>query len=243
MQVEFDRKLLSMFFESIISLTGEGMLHIKKDYMIFTSVDAANVALISAKFYQSFPEEVDIAVDILKLKSTINAITSKKVTLTIGKDIHIKGGKVERDVRSLTEATLKKEPSLPTLQFPVVIEVPNVDFIEIIEAIDKMGTSEGSLPIAICFEYDGKNLVIHCENDIKEITKSEFDTISTEKGKGEKHKSYFSFDYILDITKTLKKLNSDNIVVSIGTNIPFKIEIKNEIMEICWFLAPRVEKE
>lgn len=242
MQQNFDKKSIFLYFESINSLAHEGLLHITKEGLMLSSVDTANVAFISAIYKQSFDDVLDVAVDCQKIKSTIGALTSKNITMDFGKTLHIKGGKIERDIRFLDSKTLRKEQTIPSINFPICVEIPSADFVEIIESIDKMGTAEGSMPIKIQFKYDKNKFIIDCENDLHEITKLEFDTISTEKGSGEQHASYFSFDYILDMAKMVKKINSDNIKIYIGSKIPFKIEVVTDNMFISWLLAPRIDE-
>jgi proliferating cell nuclear antigen len=243
MQIEFDRKSILLYFDSINSITGEGFLHIKTDGLLLSSVDTANVAFISARYKYKFDNEIDMAVDCQKLKSTIGALTSKNVTIDFDKSIHIKGGKVERTILLLNKSTLKKEIELPIMDFPVCVEVLSSDFINIVEAIDKMGVVEGSLPLKLCFDYNKNKFIIHCVNDLSEPTRLEFDTISTESGEGTVHKSYFSFDYILDMAKMIKKIGSDHIKIYLGTDAPLKIEIETDVVSITWLLAPRVDVE
>lgn len=243
MQQDFDKKSILLYFDAINSLAKEGLLHITKEGFSLSSVDTANVAFISAIYKQSLSESFDVAIDCQKIKSTIGALTSKNITMNFDKTLHIKGGKVERDIRFLEPTTLRKEQHIPSINFPICIEVPTIDFVEIIESIDKMGVAEGSMPIKVQFKYNKNKFVIDSENDLHEITKLEFDTISTEKGSGEQHSSFFSFDYILDMAKMIKKINTDNIKIYIGTNIPFKIEVNTDNISIAWLLAPRIDTD
>lgn len=240
MQQDFDKKSILLYFDAINSLAKEGLLHITKEGFSLSSVDTANVAFISAIYKQSLSESFDVAIDCQKIKSTIGALTSKNITMNFDKTLHIKGGKVERDIRFLEPTTLRKEQNIPSINFPICIEVSAIDFVEIIESIDKMGVAEGSMPIKVQFKYNKNKFVIDSENDLNEITKLEFDTISTEKGSGEQHSSFFSFDYILDMAKMIKKINTDNIKIYIGTNIPFKIEVNTDNISIAWLLTPRI---
>jgi proliferating cell nuclear antigen len=243
MQQDFDKKSILLYFDAINSLAKEGLLHITKDGFSLSSVDTANVAFISATYKQIMTDVFDVAIDCQKIKSTIGALTSKNITMNFDKTLHIKGGKVERDIRFLEPTTLRKEQNIPSINFPICIEVPTIDFVEIIESIDKMGVAEGSMPIKVQFKYNKNKFVIDSENDLHEITKLEFDTISTEKGSGEQHSSFFSFDYILDMAKMIKKINTDNIKIYIGTNIPFKIEVNTDNISIAWLLAPRIDTD
>jgi hypothetical protein len=45
------------------------------------------------------------------------------------------------------------------------------------------------------------------------------------------------------MVKMIKKINTDNIKIYIGTNIPFKIEVNTDNISIAWLLAPRIDTD
>lgn len=243
MQIEFDREKLLQFFFAIKEQTGEGMLRISKEGLWFYSADVANVGFIDAKFLQPTSGQFDVAIDVQKFYSTLNALKTKVITIDFDKVCHFKGGKIERDVLTLTEASLSKQKEPPNLTFPVSVEVSSADYIDILESIDKMGAEEGALPLKVYLEYDKKKFIIYSVNELREKTRSEFDMVSVEKASDIVHKSGFAFDYLLKVAKIIKKTKIDNIKISIGTNYPCRFDLANEFIQLAWLVAPRIEDD
>lgn len=243
MKIEFNRENLVQFFFAIKEQADEGVLIIGNNLMTFKSSDIANVGYISASFKTETPEEMRIAIDVKKFYSTLNALKTKMITIDFNKNSFFKGGKIEREVISLAEEVLRKQQDPAPFNYPAIIEAQAADFIDFLESVDKMGADEGSLPTKVFMEYDDKKFTLYTINGIHEKTKSEFDMISVEKGEKSKHRSGFSFDYILKIAKIIKKTKVETIKISIGTNYPCKIDIDNDYLSVSLLLAPRIEDD
>jgi hypothetical protein len=243
MQIEFEREKILSFFMALKEQADEGFLVIKDNKLSFSAKDGANVCFLDATFNTPTTEEMTLAIDCQKFYSTVNAMKTKMIAITFGDRCHVKGGKIERDIVSLADAAVTKLKPLPPFDFPVWLEVPSIDFVEIIEAIDKIGAEEGALPQRLDLEYDKNKFVVHATNELKETTKSEFDLISTDKGAGSKHRAGFGFPYVLKIAKIIKKNKCENMKIKIGTDYPCEIQVSNEILSLTWKVAPRVEED
>jgi len=241
--IEFDREKLLQFFFAIKEQTSEGMLRVSKEGLWFYSADTANVGFIDARFIQPTSGELDVAIDVQKFYSTLNALKTKTISIDFDKICHFKGGKIERDVLTLTEASLSKQKEPPKLTFPVTVEVSSADYIDILESIDKMGVEEGALPLKVFLEYNKKKFIIYSLNELRETTRSEFDMVSVEKASDLVHKSGFAFDYLLKVAKIIKKSKIENIRISIGTNYPCRFDLDNDYLQLAWLIAPRIEDD
>jgi hypothetical protein len=243
MKIEFDREKLVQFFFAIKEQADEGVLVIGNDLLTFHSSDAANVGFIAATFSIPTPEEMRLAIDVKKFYSTLNALKTKMITIDFNKNSLFKGGKIDREVTSLVEAVLRRQEDPPALNYPVVVEAQAADFVDFLESIDKMGADEGTLPAKVFMEYEDKKFRLYSLNELREKTASEFDMISVEKGDKSKHRSGFSFDYLLKIAKIIKKTKIETIKISVGTNYPCKIDMENEYLSISLLVAPRIEDD
>lgn len=241
--MEFDREKITQFFFAIKEQADEGLLKIENNSLSFTAKDGANVWFIDTKFNVPTPESLSIAIDCKKFFSTLNALKTKMITIDFAKTCHITGGKIHRDILSISESALGKPFAIPELKFDVCVEVPTVDYIELLEAIDKMGAEEGALPLRIDIVYDKNKFTFVAINELREKTHSEFDMISTEFGSGLTHHSGFSFDYLLKMAKIMKRTKIDNMKIYLSTDYPIKFELSNDIISIVWMLAPRIEGE
>ncbi|MFA5306019.1 MAG: hypothetical protein WC365_01080 [Candidatus Babeliales bacterium] len=243
MKIEFEREKLLQFFFALKEQADEGLLVIGNGKLSFHSSDVANVGFIAAEFKVETPETLRMAIDVQKFYSTLNALKTKTITIDFGQHCHFKGGKIERDIMSLVEAVLRAQKDPPPLEYPAIIEVQAVDYIEFLESIEKMGADEGTLPVKVFLEYDNKKFTLYSLNELREKTKSEFDMISVEKGEKSKHRSGFSFDYLLKIAKIIKKTKAEKIKISIGTNFPCQISMENEYLSMTLLVAPRIEDD
>jgi len=243
MKIEFDRERLVQYFYAIKEQADEGVLVMGDNKISFQSSDVANVGYISASFNTPISEDMRVPIDVKKFYSTLNALKTKMITIDFNKNSFFKGGKIEREVRSLDEAVLRKQKPPSDFDYPAIIEAQAVDFVEFLESIDKMGADEGTLPAKVFMEYDNKKFVLYTLNELREKTASEFDMISVEKGEKSNHKSGFSFDYLLKIAKIIKKAKIETIKIYVGTNYPCKIEAVNEYLSLTLLLAPRIEDD
>lgn len=243
MLIEFEREKILSFFQALKEQSDEGFLVIKDNKLSFSAKDAANVCFLDATFTTPTTEEMTLAIDCQKFYSTINAMRTKTISINFADRCLVKGGKIERDIVTLSDAAVTKMGTLPPFDFPVWLEIPSIDFVEIIEAIDNIGKEEGALPLRIDLEYNKNKFIVHATNEIKETTKSEFDLISTDKGAGSIHKSGFGMIYILGIAKIIKKNKCENVKIKFGSDYPCEIQIETEILSLKWKIAPRVEED
>lgn len=243
MLIEFEREKIGQFFSAIKSQADEGLLVIKDGKMSFASSDSANVCFIDAAYNIDSKEALTLAIDPQKIYSVVNALKTKKISIDFGRTSKITGGKISKDVNSIDERVLRKPVVLPPLTFPVVIEVPAVDFIDILETIEKIGNEDGALPMKVWLSYEKDKFIVYSVNEANEPTRSEFDIISTEKGEKTTHKSGFGFDYLLKIAKVIKKGKVENVKIHLNTDYPCKIEACEETVELKWHLAPRIEDD
>lgn len=243
MILEFEREKIALFFHAIKGISDEGVLHIRDNKLEYSSSDVAGVSFIEAEYKIDTPNTFTLGIDPMKYYSIINALKTKMITIDFSPTSKVTGGKLNKEINNIDERVIRKNSGIPPLTFPVIIEVPANDFIDVLETIEKAGIEEGALPTKAWLEYNKTKFTIYSINESREKTVSEFDIISTEKGNGTTHKSGYGFDYLLKIAKIIKKLKVDNIKLHVNTDYPCKIEVDGDILSFVWYLAPRIEED
>jgi len=233
--------LLARAVEIISELVTEVRVKINEESgLSITAMDPANVAMVrfvlpksSFSAFEAGNEVLGINLDnlkrILKRCGTTSSLTleSKETTL----DINIQD-RIKRNFSLSLIEVESEDKDLPTnLEFSSKVEMKSQDLVDSVE--DCLVVSDSCSFIV----KDGKFIV---EARGLNSARSEFSSDEA-KIEAENCKSRYSLEYLQKFVKA-SKLN-ETTVLRFANEHPLRVDIKNELMEISFLLAPRVETE
>lgn len=238
MKIEKIRFLV--FCEAVLAIAPECRVWLKKDGIEVRAVDAANVAMISAKMPKSafgeYKEETAVlGLDLPKLKTAAGFMKTGILEIEQDKNggkLRIMDGKTKYSNALLDVNTIRKDPNPPNINLPAVVTINAKDLQESISAMSKIGDK-------IRFSLQGKTLTMTTEGDtdllVKEIEGEVVKSIPAPVA------SMFSSDYLKEISRVIR--DADTVTVGMNTDHPIKIECTVDQIELQYLVAPRIEKE
>jgi hypothetical protein len=214
-------------------------IHIEESEVRYLVVDTANVALASAvlpidSFTEHTFEPCIICIDVTKFKNVFG-YGGKEISITResleSNMIILESGGYRSTQTLLHDGTVKKDPNMPALELPGIVELPEKEFSNIIKVLttesDKIRMIIGDNKFKIKTENEGP------DNNERELLEDEVLHIG---GVGN---SMFSKDYLIGMTRQL----SGDIKVNLGIDHPFIIDFKfaggHGVGK--YLLAPRIE--
>jgi proliferating cell nuclear antigen len=214
-------------------------LHIEEDAVRFLCVDTANVALASAvlpidAFTEHTFEPCIMCIDVTKFKACFG-YGGKEISITRdtleSNMIVVESGGYRSTQTLLHDATVRKDPNMPALELPGIVELSEKEFSNIIKVIsaesDKLRFIIADNKFKIKTENEGP------DNTEKELLEDEVLHIG---GDGN---SMFSKDYLVGMIRQL----SGDINVHLGFDHPIVIDFKfaGGHGNAKYLLAPRIE--
>ena len=246
-EIEIDAGVLKECIEAITAVVDEGRLRISAEGLNLRAVDAANVAMVAFqlqndafddyRFYgTSDDEELVLGIDFQKLLGILGIGGREHVRLSVddkAQKLLMQLDCLDYTMNLLEPSSLRKEPKVPELEFPVRVTMATEDFRRTIRAANKMGEyiTIGVEGDEFYMEVEGKTEKLRLglrEQQLIELTPG---TVS----------SLFTLGYISAMSKGMS--HAEDITLSIGKDYPLQIEF--EVAEgkgkVCYLLAPRVE--
>lgn len=247
-----DAALLKACIDAITAVVDEARLKISDDGWHVRAVDAANVALIDFELRSSAFEEyeisaqrnddesggasqLEIGVDFSKLSDIMRVGFKKEdVTLELNDKLHVKMNALSYTLSLISVETLRKEPKLPSLEFPTRIVLDAEDFKKAIKVAEKLGDH-----IVICVEGGSFFMEASSDMDSMRFTLGSEELISLS---GDNARSIFSLDYIAAMSRAM---NVETVTLYLGTDYPLKMEFElaDGAASITYLLAPRIESD
>jgi proliferating cell nuclear antigen len=236
MRIEKSRFLA--FCEAILAIAPECRVWLKSTGVEVHAVDAANVALISAKLpaaaFETYKEESTIlGFDLPKVKTAAGLM--KAGLMTIEQDKHgklqITDGKTRYSNALLDVNTIRKDPTPPTISLPAAVNINAKELQESIAAMSKIGDK-----IRFCLQ--GKTLTMTTEGDTDLLVKElEGEAVKSLK---EPVASLFSTDYLREISRVIR--DAEQVSVSMNLNHPVRLECTVDSIALEFLVAPRIEE-
>ena len=237
MKIEKSRFLA--FCEAVLAITQECRVWLKKDGIEARAVDAANVAMISAKMpkgaFEVYKEETGVlGFDLPKLKTAAGLMKTGMLEIEQDKNgkLQITDGKTRYSNALLDVNTVRKDPNPPDIALPASVAVDAKELADSIKAMGLIGDK-------IRFSLQGAVLTLTTEGDtdllIKEI---EGEAVKSLK---EPVMSLFSTDYLKEIGRVFR--DAETATVSMNTNHPIRIECVVDEITLEFLVAPRIEQE
>ncbi len=238
-----DPKILKSSIDAISNLIDEAGITVDETGMKLRAMDPAHVALVDFELSRDAFDEFEA-----------------KESAVIGLDLDRfntilkRAGGADKISMTLEDSVLKvkfRNTSTRTFSIPLIdvseeeLKIPSLEFGSVVEIDPKM-ISEGIKDAEIVSDHvtlktDQEAFYILAKGDLGkvEITIRKDDTASFEvKADSE---SMFSIEYLKDMIKASEI--ADSAKVSLGTNIPVKMDFLAENASLSFLLAPRIESD
>lgn len=240
-----DPKLLKYYIDAISNMIDEAGISVSNEGIKLRAMDPAHVALVDFELEKDAFDEFQVGeplvlgVDLERFNTILKrASATDKLQLELkeeGNALRIKFEDVTRRVFELPLIEIsEEEQKVPNLEFPCEVE------------LDPRMISEGIKDAEIISDHvtlrmDEESLVIEAKGDLGNVTVNigKDDAIAfTSKGKV---KSMFSIEYLKDMIKASDVASS--VKISMGENIPIKMDFLAPSARLSFLLAPRIESE
>lgn len=238
-----DPKLLKNSIDAISNLIDEAGITVDSGGMKLRAMDPAHVALVDFELSKNAFDEFDV-----------------KEPVVLGLDLDRfntilkRAGATDKISLALTDGSLKvkfKNSSTRTFDLPLIdvseeeLRIPNLEFSAEVEMVPAM-ISEGIKDAEIVSDHvtlktDKDFLYVLAKGDLGnvEVKVPKDEAISFEvKTESE---SMYSIEYLKDIIKAADI--ADSVRVSLGNNIPMKMDFISESARLSFLLAPRIESD
>ncbi len=260
-EAKIDANVLRECIEAITAVVDEGKLRITEDGFKLRAVDPANVAMISfdlqsdafdefrfaAKEAEAGGEaeaaaesqvETEIGMDFVKLLRILGIGRREEVELELdehAQKLFTRMGSLSYTISLLDPSSLRKEPKVPELEFPVRVIIETEEFRRTIRAAEKIGDH-------IALGVDEELFFMEAEGEMDklrlELRKEQLIYLTP----GTLY-SLYTLDYIAAMSKGMS--HAENITLNLGKDYPLQIEF--EMAEgkgkVGYLLAPRIESE
>jgi proliferating cell nuclear antigen len=248
-EAKIDAAVLRESIESITAVVDEGKLRITKDGFTLRAVDPANVAMISFDLQrdafddfrfekESDAEAIETGIDFVKLHDILGIGGREEVTLKLDEQVQklfTTMGSLAYTVSLLDPASLRKEPKVPELEFPVQVTIELEEFRRTIRAAEKIGDH-------IVLGVDGEEFYMEVEGEMDKLRLGLRKEQLIHMTPGTLH-SLYSLDYVAAMTKGMS--HADNITLNLGKDYPLQVdfEVADGKGKVSYLLAPRIESE
>jgi proliferating cell nuclear antigen len=241
-----DARLLKDSISVISEIVTEARFNITKDSIDLVAMDPANVAMVIFKLLSSNFTEYEVTKDV---KIALNLDNLKQVLKRVGPadilTLELKDNRFKIVIKSNTTRTFylpiiemeEKEQKIPSLNFPLSVQINTSTLNEAIEDVSIVAES-------VQFLCDKTKFTVSAEGDLSqariEIPGDE-NTIIT-KDDDNIVKAKYSIEYLKKMIQGSKL--SANAVVRFSTDYPLKIEYKAmDKLMLSFILAPRVDND
>jgi len=230
----------------IAAMVTECRLTISEQGIRTRAVDTANVAMISLELdqeaFSSFLATAgELGIDITKMKNIVGMMGRGDV---LSLDLPDDGHKMEMvfsgykySLTLLDVNTIRKEPSMPSIELPAKIKISGAALNDAIKA-----ASVVSDKIALGVDPAANFFYMEAEGDS--------DHIRLELGKDElidlvpaEARSLFSLDYLKDMGRVMGRADEVEVQIGIDHPVKFRFGIADDNGRVEFLLAPRIEAD
>jgi len=247
-EAEIDAGVLKECIEAIIAVVDEGKLRISAEGLNLRAVDPSNVAMVTFQLQKDAfddyqfsngegdGEGLEIGMDFQKLLGILGIGGKEQVRLSIDEQaqkLYTRMGSLAYTVNLLEPSSLRKEPKVPELEFPVQVVMDIEDFRRTIRAAEKVGEY-------ILLGVDGDEFYMEVEGEMDKLRLGLRKEQLIHLTPGTLH-SLFTLDYIAAMSKGMS--HAQNVTLNLGKDYPLQIdfEVADGKGKVSYLLAPRVE--
>ncbi|MEA2075903.1 MAG: DNA polymerase sliding clamp [Euryarchaeota archaeon] len=255
-EAKIDASVLRECIESITAVVDEGKLRIAEDGLKLRAVDPANVAMVSFelqrdafddfRFEQGSGAEAasestaatEVGIDFNKLRDILGIGGRDEVNLKLDEQVQklfTRMGSLAYTISLLDPASLRKEPKVPELEFPVQVVIETEEFRRTIRASEKIGDH-------IVLGVDGEEFYMEVEGEMDKLRLGLRKEQLIHLTPGTLH-SLYSLDYVAAMSKGMS--HAENITLNLGKDYPLQVdfEVADGKGKVSYLLAPRIESE
>lgn len=240
-----DPKLLKYSIDAISNMIDEAGFSVSSDGLRLRAMDPAHVALVDFELKKEafdkfeIKEPLVLGLDLDRLNTILKrAGADDKISLAFDKE--------NNALRIKFKNSSTRTFNLPLIDVPEEeLKVPNLDFSSVIEISPNI-IGEGIKDAEIISDHvtlktNEQFLYISARGDLGnvEVKVAKEEAIQFEVKK--ECKSMFSIEYLKDMIKASEIANS--VKISLGDNIPVKMDFLAPSARLSFLLAPRVESE
>ncbi len=258
-EAKIDASVLRECIETITAIVDEGKLKIAEEGLKLRAVDPANVAMISFELQSDvFDEfrfatkeaksgtedtteskaETEMGIDFVKLLGILGIGGREEVELELdehAQKLFTRMGSLAYTISLLDPSSLRKEPKVPELEFPVQVIIETEEFRRTIRAAEKIGDH-------IVLGVDGEVFYMEAEGEMDKLRLGLRKEQLIHLTPGTLH-SLYSLDYISAMSKGMS--HAETITLNLGKDYPLQIEfeVADGKGKVSYLLAPRIESE
>ena len=259
-EAKIDSSVLRECIESLTAIVDEGKLRMTESVLKLRAVDPANVAMVSFELQrdafddfrfevtesgaeadtegESQKDEIEIGIDFVKLLAILGIGGKEVVELKLdehAQKLATRMGGLAYTVSLLDTSSLRKEPKVPELDFPVQVIIETEEFRRTIRAAEKVGDH-------IILGVDGELFYMEVEGEMDKLRLGLRKDQLIHLTPGTVH-SLYSLDYISAMSKGMS--HAENITLNLGKDYPLRIdfEVADGKGKVSYLLAPRIENE
>ncbi len=235
---------LSKIFEAIVNLVDEVTLKVEAQGISMRAMDPAHVALVDFEMKKEAFDEyklegpVELTVD---LKTMVNILKRVEQELVL----KLKEG--ENALVILSEGAVRKRFNIPLIEASEEsLKVPNITFeteVEVDSSIFKNAIADTSIIgdyVTVKVEGDALYFTSRADENVVEIRVGKENCISFKKKDA---KSHLSLEYLKDMSRISDIKTLNKVKLSLGNDLPLRLEFEGDYTKIVFYLAPRVEAE
>ncbi len=247
-EAEIDAGVLKECIEAITAVVDEGKLRISAEGLNLRAVDPSNVAMVTFQLqndafddyrFSNEDEEgegLEIGMDFQKLLGILGIGGREQVRLSIDEQaqkLYTRMGSLAYTVNLLEPSSLRKEPKVPELEFPVQVVMDIEDFRRTIRAAEKVGEH-------ILLGVEGDEFYMEVEGEMDKLRLGLKKEQLIHLTPGTLH-SLFTLDYIAAMSKGMS--HAETVTLNLGKDYPLQIEfeVAGGKGKVSYLLAPRVE--
>lgn len=259
-EARIDASVLRECIESITAVVDEGKLRIAKEDLKLRAVDPANVAMVYFELHRDAFDDfrfksvsgveaatgsmaateigIEIGIDFVKLRGILEIGGREKVDLKLDEQaqkLFTRMGSLAYTISLLDPSSLRKEPKVPELEFPVQVIIETEEFRRTIRAAERIGDH-------IMLGVDGEEFYMEIEGEMDKLRLGLRKEQLIHLTPGMLH-SLYSLDYISAMSKGMS--HAANITLNLGKDYPLQIdfEVAEGKGKVSYLLAPRIESE
>lgn len=183
-------------------------------------------------------DAIEVGIDFVKLLGILGICGSEEVNLRLAgqaQKLFMRMGSLSYTLSLLDTTSLRKEPKVPVLEFPVQVIIEKEEFRRTIRAAEKIGDH-------IVLGVDGEEfyMAVEGETDKLRLTLRKEQLIHLTPGTLH---SLYSLNYIAAMSKGMS--HADSITLNLGKDYPLQIdfEVADGKGKVSYLLAPRIESE
>jgi len=253
---KIDANVLRECIEAITAVVDEGKLRITEEGLKLRAVDPANVAMVTFELHRdafddfrfklesgagATPESkaaTEVGIDFVKLHGILEIGGREEVELKLDEQaqkLFTKMGSLSYTISLLDPSSLRKEPKVPDLEFPVQVIIETEEFRRTIRAAEKIGDH-------IMLGVDGEEFYMEVEGEVDKLRLGLRKEQLIHLTPGTLH-SLYSLDYISAMSKGMSHVA--NITLNLGKDYPLQInfDVGEGKGKVSYLLAPRIESE